>query len=136
MIINHTNVIDLAEKAFLQANREHKQERDDRNLKLQINEAYDNEKEFKSLFKRTNRHRRTRSRTRALVHSKQPWRHSCSKTMSVSRGNQELNKTQTLRRAMAANYRALDITPLDAPHNRPKHDTRSNGSKDGVAAPW
>ena len=31
------NAIDLAEKAFLQANREHKQERDERNLKLQIN---------------------------------------------------------------------------------------------------
>ena len=30
-------MIDLAEKAFLQANREHKQERDQRNLKLQIN---------------------------------------------------------------------------------------------------
>jgi hypothetical protein len=31
------NAIDLAEKAFLQANREHKQEWDKRNLKLQIN---------------------------------------------------------------------------------------------------
>ena len=30
-------MIDLAEKAFLQANREHKQERDECNLKLQIN---------------------------------------------------------------------------------------------------
>ena len=30
-------MIDLAEKAFLQANREHKQERDEHNLKLQIN---------------------------------------------------------------------------------------------------
>ena len=37
LVINHANVIDLAEKAFLQANREHKQERDERNLKLQIN---------------------------------------------------------------------------------------------------
>ena len=37
MVINHANAIDLAEKAFLQANREHKQERDERNLKLQIN---------------------------------------------------------------------------------------------------
>ena len=36
LVINHANVIDLAEKAFLQANREHKQERDERNLKLQI----------------------------------------------------------------------------------------------------
>ena len=26
--------------------------------------------------------------------------------------------------------------PLDAPPNGPKHDTRSNGPKDGVAAPW
>jgi hypothetical protein len=31
------NAIDLAEKAFLQANREHKQERDECNLKLQVN---------------------------------------------------------------------------------------------------
>ena len=30
-------MVDLAEKAFLQANQEHKQERDKRNLKLQIN---------------------------------------------------------------------------------------------------
>ena len=37
LVINHVNTIDLAEKAFLQANREHKQERDERNLKLQIN---------------------------------------------------------------------------------------------------
>ena len=37
LVINHANAIDLAEKAFLQVNREHKQERDERNLKLQIN---------------------------------------------------------------------------------------------------
>ena len=37
LVINHANAIDLAEKAFLQANREHKQEQDERNLKLQIN---------------------------------------------------------------------------------------------------
>ena len=37
LVINHTNTIDLADKAFLQANREHKQERNERNLKLQIN---------------------------------------------------------------------------------------------------
>ena len=37
LVINHTNAIDLTEKAFLQANREHKQEQDKRNLKLQIN---------------------------------------------------------------------------------------------------
>ena len=60
---------------------------------------------------------------------------SCSKTMSVSRENQELNKTQTLRRAMANNYRVLGVTPLDAPPNGPKHDTWSNGPKDSVAAP-
>ena len=95
LVINHANAIDLVEKAFLQANREHKQERDEHNSEIANKyESYDNEKEFKSLFERTNRHRRTRSRTRALVQSKQPWRHSCSKTMSVSRGNQELNKTQ------------------------------------------
>ena len=37
---------------------------------------------------------------------------------------------------MTANYRVLGITPLDAPPNGPKHDTRSNGPKDDVAAPW
>ena len=37
LVINHANTIDLAEKAFLQVNQEHKQERDERNLKLQIN---------------------------------------------------------------------------------------------------
>ena len=63
------------------------------------------------------------------------WRHSCSKMMSVSRGNQELNKTQTLRRATAAFYRVSGITPLDAPPTGPKHDTRSNGPKDDVTAP-
>ena len=57
LVINHANAIDLAKKAFLQMNREHKQERDERNLKLQINEANDNKKEFKPLFERTNRHR-------------------------------------------------------------------------------
>ena len=36
LVINHANAIDLTEKAFLQANQEHKQERDERNLKLQI----------------------------------------------------------------------------------------------------
>ena len=36
---------------------------------------------------------------------------SCSKTTSVSRGNQELNKIQTLRRATAAIYRVLGVTP-------------------------
>ena len=61
---------------------------------------------------------------------------SCSKTMSVSRENQELNKTQTLKRAMTAIYKVLDITPLDTPSNGPKHDTRSNGPKDGAAAHW
>ena len=47
---------------------------------------------------------------------------SCSK-MSVSRGNQKLNKTQTLRRATAAIYRVLGVTPLDVPPNGPKYDT-------------
>ena len=37
LVINHANAIDLVEKAFLQAHREHKQEWDERNLKLQIN---------------------------------------------------------------------------------------------------
>ena len=34
---DHANAIDLVEKVFLQVNREHKQERDERNLKLQVN---------------------------------------------------------------------------------------------------
>ena len=37
LVINHANAIDLVEKALLQANRERKQKRDERNLKLQIN---------------------------------------------------------------------------------------------------
>ena len=37
---------------------------------------------------------------------------------------------------MANNYRVLGITPLDTPPNGPKHDTRSNGPKDGVVALW
>ena len=37
LVINRANAIDLVEKAFLQVNREHKQEQDKRNLKLQIN---------------------------------------------------------------------------------------------------
>ena len=37
---------------------------------------------------------------------------------------------------MTAIYRVLGVTPLDAPPNGPKHDTRFNGPKDGVAATW
>ena len=37
---------------------------------------------------------------------------------------------------MVANYRAPDVTPPGRAPNGPKHDTRSNGPKDGVAAPW
>ena len=37
---------------------------------------------------------------------------------------------------MAVIYTVLGITPLDALPNGPKHDTRSNGPKDGIAAPW
>jgi len=40
---------------------------------------------------------------------------SCSKTMSVSRENQDLNKTQTLRRATTAIYRVLGVTPWTRP---------------------
>jgi hypothetical protein len=36
LVINQANTIDLAEKAFLQANQEHEQEQVKRNLKLQI----------------------------------------------------------------------------------------------------
>ena len=104
LVFNHANAIDLTEKAFLQANREHKQERDDRNLKLQIN-------------MRLMKSRSSSLYLKGLIATgKQdqelgPWftasslgDDSCSKTMSVSRGNQELNKTQTLRRAMADKY--------------------------------
>ena len=37
LVINHANAINHAEKAFLQANQEHKQKWDERNLKLKIN---------------------------------------------------------------------------------------------------
>ena len=37
LVINHANTIDLAENAFLQANQEHKRERNEWNLKLQKN---------------------------------------------------------------------------------------------------
>ena len=43
-------MIDLAEKAFLQTNREHKQERDERNLKLQINMSLMNTRRSSSLY--------------------------------------------------------------------------------------
>ena len=37
--------------------------------------------------------------------------------------------------AAAYDYKGLRVSPtLDAPPNGPKHDTRSNGPKDGVAA--
>ena len=33
--------------------------------------------------------------------------------------------------------KVLGLSPtLDVPPNVPKHDTRSNGPKDGVVAPW
>ena len=37
---------------------------------------------------------------------------------------------------MAVIYRFLGVIPLDAPPNGPKHDTWSNGPKEGVATPW
>ena len=99
-------------------NREHKQERNKRNLKLQIDMRLMKTRRSSSLYSKgliaTGKQDK---KTRALVHSKQPWRHSCSKMISVSQGNKELNKTQTLRRAMVANYRVLDVTHLDAPPN-------------------
>ena len=62
---------------------------------------------------------------------------SCSKMTSVSRGNQELNKTQTLIEEWRLFMKTLGSckTPGRTP-NGPKLDTWSNGSKDGVAAPW
>ena len=98
-------MIDLAEKAFLQANREHKQERDERNLKLQINMRLMITRRSLSLY------------SKGLIATGEqdqelgPWftasglgGESCSKMTSISRGNQELNKTQTLRRATADKY--------------------------------
>ena len=39
--------------------------------------------------------------------------------------------------AAAYGYKGLRSSPtLDRPPNGPKHDTWSNGPKDGVAAPW
>ena len=111
LVINHANAIDLAEKAFLQANREHKQERDEHNLKLQINT-------------RLLKIRSSSLYSKGLIATGEqnqelgPWftasglgGDSCSKTTSVSQGNQELNKNQTLRRAMAAIYSVLGVTP-------------------------
>ena len=116
LVINHANAIDLAEKAFLQANQEHKQERDECNLKLQINMSLMITRRSSSLYSKglvaTGEQDQELG---TLVHSKRPWRHSCSKTTSVSQGNQELNKTQTLRRTTAANYRVLGITPWMRP---------------------
>ena len=116
MVINHANAIDLVEKAFLQANREHKQERDQHNLKLQINMRLLKTIRSSSLY------------SKGLIATGEqdqelgPWftasglgGDSCSKTTSVSRGNQELNKTQTLRRATAGIYRVLGVTPWTRP---------------------
>ena len=39
--------------------------------------------------------------------------------------------------AAVYDYKGLRvIATLDVPPNGPKHDTRSNGPKEGVAAPW
>ena len=116
LVINHANAIDLAKKAFLQANREHKQERDKSNLKLQINMRLMITRRSSSLY------------SKGLIATGEqdqelgPWftarglgGDSCSKTMSVSRENQELNKTQTLRRAMTTIYRVLGVTPWMRP---------------------
>jgi hypothetical protein len=64
-------------------------------------EAYDNEKELKSLFERTNCHGRTRSRTGAPVYQQATLAVQLQQTMSVSRGKQERNKTQILTRVAA-----------------------------------
>ena len=87
LVINHTNAIDLAEKAFLQANREHKQERDEHNLKLQLNMRLMKIRRSSSLY------------LKGLIATGEqdqelgPWftasglsGDSCSKTISVSRG--------------------------------------------------
>ena len=109
LVINHANAIDLTEKAFLQANREHKQERDKRNLKLQINMRLMIMRKSSSLY------------SKGII--------------ATGEQDQELNKSQTLKRATTTIYRVLGITPLDTPPNGPKHDTQSNRPKDGVVAP-
>ena len=79
-------------------------------------EAYDNEKEFNSLFEKTNCHRRTRSRTGALVHSKRPWRRQLQQNdVCFTRKSRTKQNPQTLRRATAVNYRILGVTPWTRP---------------------
>ena len=122
MVINHANAIDLVKKAF---------------LKLQINMRLMKTKRSSSLHSKG---------LIAIGEQDQelgPWftASSLGSTVAAKRclfhkKNQELNKTQTLRRATADKYRILGITPLDAPPNGPKHDTRSNGPNYGVAEPW
>ena len=100
----------------LYTNREHKQERDEHNLKLQIDMRLMKTRRSSSLY------------LKGLIATGEQDQElgpcftasglggdSCSKTTSVSRGNQELNKTQTLRRSMAANYRVLGVTPWTHP---------------------
>ena len=94
LVINHVNAIDLAEKAFLQANQEHKQEQNEHNMKLQINMRLIIMRRSSSLY------------LKGLIATGEqdqelgPWftasglsGDSCNKTTFVSRGNQELNKT-------------------------------------------
>ena len=135
LVINHANAIDLGEKVFLQANREHKQERDQRNLKLQINMRLLKIIRSSSLYSKgliatgeQDQELGPGSQQAALAAQLQQ-NDVCF--MRKSRTKQ----TQTLRRATAAIYRVLGVTPLDAPPNGSKHDTRSNGPKYGVAAP-
>jgi len=49
--------------------------------------------------------------------NKRSWRYSCRKQCLFHVKKQERNKTQTLMRVAAVNYRVLGITPLDAAPN-------------------
>ena len=97
----------------MQANREHKQEQDERNLKLQINMR------LKKIIRSSSLYSKGLIATGEQDQELGPWitasglgGDSCSKTMHVSQENQELNKTQTLKQVTAAIYRVLGITPL------------------------
>ena len=118
LVINHANAIDLAEKAFLQTNREHKQKRDERNLKLQINMRLMITKRSSSLcLKGLIAIGEQDQEQGPWFNNKRSWRYSCRKQCLFHVKKQERNKTQTLTRVKAAVYRVLDVTPLDASPN-------------------
>jgi hypothetical protein len=114
LVINHTQLtrlIDLAKKAFLQANREHKQERDECNLKLQINMKLMNLIRSSSLYPKGLVASGEQDQEQGPGSQQAILAIQVQRIMSVSRRKQERNKTQTLTRVIADNYRVLGITP-------------------------